>query len=165
MHARVAQFTLIAPLSGLIVPIENVPDPVFAQKMVGDGISIDPTSNELLAPLSGTIIQLHAAGHALTIRSEEGIEILLHIGIDTVVLKGEGFSPQVNEGEKVTAGQLLIRFDLDVVGRKARSLLTQILIANVEKVALETENLRLRNELKERYQPANNTNGRPRPRQ
>ena len=135
MHARVAQFTLIAPLSGLIVPIENVPDPVFAQKMVGDGISIDPTSNELLAPLGGTIIQLHAAGHALTIRSEEGIEVLLHIGIDTVMLKGEGFSPQVKEGDKVSAGQLLIRFDPDLVGRKARSLLTQIVITNGERVA------------------------------
>ncbi|MCX9158392.1 phosphoenolpyruvate--protein phosphotransferase [Niveibacterium sp. 24ML] len=135
MRAPATRLTLIAPLSGLIVPIESVPDPVFAQKMVGDGISIDPTSNELLAPIAGTVTQLHSAGHALTIRSEEGVEVLLHIGLDTVTLKGEGFSPKVREGDKVSAGQLLISFDADLVGRKARSLLTQIVIANGDKIA------------------------------
>ncbi|WP_253945984.1 phosphoenolpyruvate--protein phosphotransferase [Niveibacterium sp. COAC-50] len=135
MRANAPRLQLVAPLSGLIVPIESVPDPVFAQKMVGDGISIDPTSNELLAPVAGTITQLHAAGHALTIRSVEGIEVLLHIGLDTVMLKGEGFSPQVREGDQVAAGQLLIRFDADLVGRKARSLLTQMVIANGDLVA------------------------------
>ena len=126
---------IIAPLSGILVPLDSVPDPVFAQKMVGDGVSLDPTSGELLAPVAGTVTQLHRAHHALTITTDQGIEVLLHIGIDTVALKGEGFTPRVSEGDKVVIGQTLISFDVDAVARKARSLLTQILIANVEKVA------------------------------
>jgi len=125
---------LLAPLSGVMVPLETIPDPVFAQKIVGDGVSIDPVSSELSAPVAGTVINLHRACHALTLRSEEGIEVLLHIGIDTVELKGEGFTALVKEGDAVKAGQPLIRFDLDGVARKARSLLTQMLIANGERV-------------------------------
>ncbi|WP_341675255.1 phosphoenolpyruvate--protein phosphotransferase [Niveibacterium sp. SC-1] len=129
---------LIAPLSGVMVPLSTVPDPVFAEKMVGDGVSIDPTSSELLAPAAGRVTQLHAAHHALTITTAEGIEILLHIGLDTVMLKGEGFTALVKEGDTVSTGQPLIRCDLETVGRKARSLLTQMVIANGERVASMT---------------------------
>ena len=135
MTPPAARLKIVAPLSGVLVPLESVPDPVFAQKMVGDGVSLDPTSGELLAPVAGTVTQLHQAHHALTITTEQGIEVLLHIGIDTVLLKGEGFTAKVRQGEKVEIGQLLISFDVDLVARKARSLLTQILIANVEMVA------------------------------
>ena len=135
MQAPAARLNIIAPLSGVLVPLESVPDPVFAQKMVGDGLSLDPTSGELLAPVSGVVTQLHQAHHALTITTTEGLEVLVHIGIDTVLLKGEGFTPAVKQGDQVKTGQVLIRFDIDLVARKARSLLTQILIANVEKVA------------------------------
>ncbi|MBP0590258.1 phosphoenolpyruvate--protein phosphotransferase [Paraburkholderia sp. LEh10] len=121
---------LRAPLSGVMVPLESVPDPVFAQKMVGDGVSIDPTSNELLAPLSGKVTQLHNACHAVTITDENGLQVLLHIGLDTVLLRGEGFAPLVNEGDIVAMGQPLIRFDPVVVGASATSLLTQMVIAN-----------------------------------
>ena len=126
---------LLAPLSGFIVPLEAVPDPVFAQKMVGNGISIDPISSDLLAPLGGVVSQLHPAHHALTITSDEGVEVLIHIGLDTVMLKGEGFSPKVRLGDRVEAGQLLIAFDPILVGRKARSLLTQVIITNGERIA------------------------------
>ncbi|SAL64781.1 phosphoenolpyruvate--protein phosphotransferase [Caballeronia humi] len=125
---------LLAPLSGVMVPLETVPDPVFAQKMVGDGVSIDPTSNELLSPLPGKVTQLHRAGHAATITGDNGLEVLMHIGLDTVLLRGEGFTALVKEGDIVTAGQPLIRFDPIVVGAKAVSLLTQIVIANGELV-------------------------------
>ena len=125
---------LVAPLSGVLVPIDTVPDPVFAQKMVGDGISLDPTSNELLAPAPGVVTQLHAAHHALTLTTDSGVEILMHIGIDTVGLKGEGFAPLVAEGERVAPGQPLIRFDTELIGRRATSLLTQIIIVNGERV-------------------------------
>ncbi len=135
MSAPPKRLEIVAPLSGILVPLESVPDPVFAQKMVGDGVSLDPTSGELLAPVAGTVTQLHRAHHALTITTDQGIEVLLHIGIDTVTLKGEGFTPKVSEGEKVTIGQTLIVFDVDAVARKAHSLLTQILIANIERVA------------------------------
>lgn len=127
---RPVRFELTAPLSGVLVPLEDVPDPVFAQKMVGDGISIDPTSDELLAPLSGKVTQLHRANHAVTITGDNGLQVLLHIGLDTVMLRGEGFTPLVKEGDTVTTGQPLIRFDPLVVGARAVSLLTQMVIAN-----------------------------------
>jgi multiphosphoryl transfer protein len=125
---------IVAPLGGILVPLDQVPDPVFAQKMVGDGISLDPTSNELLAPVAGTVTQLHNAHHALTITTEQGIEILVHIGLDTVTLRGDGFSPRVALGDRVQVGQPVIGFDADRVGRNARSLLTEIVIANPERI-------------------------------
>lgn len=134
MNAPETRLTVLAPLSGVLVPLELVPDPVFAQKMVGDGISLDPTSNELTAPVSGKVSQLHDAHHALTITTEHGVEVLVHIGVDTVLLKGAGFEPLVRLGEQVTAGQAVIRFNADQVALKARSLLTQIVIANGETV-------------------------------
>ncbi|BAN27034.1 phosphoenolpyruvate-protein phosphotransferase (plasmid) [Caballeronia insecticola] len=124
----------MAPLSGVMVQLETVPDPVFAQKMVGDGVSIDPTSDELLAPFSGTVTQLHRAAHAVTVTGENGLQVLIHIGLDTVLLRGEGFTPRVKEGDTVTTGQPLIRFDPLLVGARAVSLLTQMVIANGELV-------------------------------
>ncbi|HAT72203.1 MAG TPA: phosphoenolpyruvate--protein phosphotransferase [Elusimicrobia bacterium] len=126
--------TFLAPLSGMLVPVETVPDPVFARKIVGDGISLDPTTQVLLAPCAGTVVNIHSAGHALTLRTGSGLEILLHIGIDTVQLKGEGFSPLVRAGNHVKEGQPLIDFAADEVAQKARSLLTQIIVTTPELV-------------------------------
>jgi len=129
------KLSLLAPVSGPLVPIEQVPDPVFAQKMVGDGISIDPTNNEMVAPCPGEIIHLHPALHAVTLAVEGGIEVLLHIGVDTVQLKGEGFDALVAEGDQVDTGTPLIRFDLDHLACHAKSLLTQMVISTPELVA------------------------------
>ncbi|WP_410499813.1 phosphoenolpyruvate--protein phosphotransferase [Chitinibacter sp. S2-10] len=129
-----AQMEIKAPLSGVMVALEKVPDPVFAQKMVGDGISIDPTSNVLLAPVTGKVTQLHSAKHAVTITAANGIEVLMHIGLDTVMLKGHGFIAKVKEGDIVDVGQPLIEFDMDMVAQKAVSLLTQIVITNSDQV-------------------------------
>ncbi len=126
--------TLTAPLSGVIYPLERVPDPVFAQKLVGDGISIDPTDACLRAPCAGKITHLHPAGHAVTLEAAGGVEVLMHIGIDTVALKGAGFTSRVKAGDRVQAGDPLIDFDLDHVATHAKSLLTQIVIANGELV-------------------------------
>jgi len=123
---------LRAPLSGIIYPLERVPDPIFAQKLVGDGISIDPTDSCLRAPCAGVVAHLHRAAHALTLRTTEGVEVLMHIGIDTVMLNGAGFTPRVKIGEQVETGTPLIDFDLDYVATHAKSLLTQILIVNGE---------------------------------
>jgi multiphosphoryl transfer protein len=123
---------LFAPLSGQLVPLEQVPDKVFSQKMVGDGISIDPVTSVLLAPCNGTIIQMHSAGHALTIRSAEGIEVLIHIGLDTVSLKGNGFSPRVKLGDRVSTGDPLTEFDADFIATHAKSLLTEIVITTMD---------------------------------
>lgn len=133
-----SQFVLLAPFSGVMVPLETVPDPVFAQKMVGDGISVDPTSNILVAPMTGKVTQIHSAKHAISLTASNGIEVLIHIGLDTVMLKGQGFTAKVKEGDIVDAGQALIEFDMDAVGRKALSLLTQMVITNGEKVSSYT---------------------------
>ncbi|MEW6709713.1 MAG: phosphoenolpyruvate--protein phosphotransferase [Candidatus Riflebacteria bacterium] len=125
---------ILAPLSGVVLPLEMVPDPVFAQKLAGDGVSIDPLDNLLTAPMDGEIVHLHGAGHALTIRGIDGVEILIHIGLDTVKLKGKGFKTMVKSGDQVKAGQPLIQFDADYVATNARSLLTQVLVANPDAV-------------------------------
>ncbi|MBD1913381.1 MULTISPECIES: phosphoenolpyruvate--protein phosphotransferase [unclassified Leptolyngbya] len=126
---------LVAPLSGMLLPIDRVPDPVFAQKMVGDGISIDPTSQILQAPCDGEVIQLHPSNHAITLRTAEGLEVLMHIGLDTVTLRGQGFSPKVAVGDRVKVGDPLIAFDADYVALHAVSLLTQVVITNSDRVA------------------------------
>jgi phosphocarrier protein FPr len=130
----ISQLSILSPLSGQVWPLERVPDPVFAQKMVGDGVSIDPTDALLVAPCDGEIVSLHAAGHAVTLRTPEGLELLMHVGIDTVTLKGEGFIPRVKPGDKVRMGAPLIQFDLDFLATHAKSLLTQIVVANSERV-------------------------------
>jgi phosphocarrier protein FPr len=103
--------------------------------MVGDGLSIDPVDNVLLAACDGEILSVHAAGHAVTLRTPEGLELIMHIGIDTVTLKGEGFIPRVKAGDKVSAGTPLIQFDLDFLATHAKSLLTQIVVANSDSVS------------------------------
>ncbi|AZN37333.1 phosphoenolpyruvate--protein phosphotransferase [Iodobacter ciconiae] len=131
---QASRLDLFAPLSGVVVAIESVPDPVFAQKMVGDGVSIDPISNLLLAPVAGKVTQLHSSKHAITITTPAGIEVLIHIGLDTVMLRGEGFTIKATEGSEVKVGQPLIEFNADLVARKALSLLTQIVITTGDKV-------------------------------
>ena len=129
-----ARIELIAPLTGVMVPIEVVPDPVFARKMVGEGFSIDPLSTELLAPIAGEVADLQPSGHAVTIRSDDGLEVLLHIGLDTVKMAGAGFTPRVTVGQRVDAGDPLVDFDMEMVASQAKSLLTQVVIANSEMV-------------------------------
>jgi len=121
-----------APLSGVIYPIEQVPDPVFSQKMVGDGISIDPINNILTAPITGKIVQIHSALHAITIQHDSGLEVMMHIGLETVSLKSQGFKVLVKEPDQVSCGDALIEFDLDFVATHAKSLMTQIVLVNSE---------------------------------
>jgi phosphoenolpyruvate-protein phosphotransferase len=127
--------TLKAPLSGYLVPIERVPDPVFSQKMVGDGIALDPVSQSLVAPCDGEVVMLHPANHALTLAIADGIELLMHIGLDTINLKGKGFTSRVKNGDKVKAGDPLIDFDADFIATHAKSLLTMIVVTNPDRVA------------------------------
>lgn len=130
---------LLAPLSGPVLALETVPDPVFAQKIIGPGIAIDPTSTTLLAPCAGKIVQLHRARHAIAIEPFPGRQVLLHIGLDTVKLKGQGFEPLVNLGDHVSAGQKLIEFDADLIAREAKSLITVMVLTDVteDQVRLE----------------------------
>ncbi|AYZ66381.1 phosphoenolpyruvate--protein phosphotransferase [Burkholderia multivorans] len=124
------QIVLLAPLTGPIVPLADVPDPVFSGGMFGDGIGIDPLAGKLVAPCAGIVSHLARTGHAVTITTPQGAEVLLHIGIDTVELNGQGFTARVEAGTRVEAGDLLIEFDQDAVARSAHSLVSVIAIAN-----------------------------------
>ncbi|WP_035987632.1 phosphoenolpyruvate--protein phosphotransferase [Paraburkholderia caribensis] len=121
---------LLAPMTGPVVPLAKVPDPVFSGGMFGDGIGIDPLEGKLVAPCDGVVMHLARTGHAVTITTAEGAEILLHIGIDTVELNGKGFAPLIEQGANVRAGEVLIEFDQDAVARSAPSLVSVIAIAN-----------------------------------
>ncbi len=123
-----ADLVLLSPLDGWSSSLAEVPDPVFAQAMLGEGIAIDPTSGVLKSPCDGVVTSLHAAHHAVSLRTATGVEILLHIGLETVALGGAGFVPHVAEGQSVQAGDLLISFDLDLLARRAASLVSPMVI-------------------------------------
>jgi len=125
---------LKAPLSGPLVPIDRVPDPVFAHRLLGDGIAIDPVSSLVLAPCDGVVATIHPSGHAIAIASDAGVEVLLHVGLDTVALGGRGFVPRVAQGRRVVAGEPLLAFDADFVARSARSLVTPVVVTTRERV-------------------------------
>lgn len=118
-----------SPMDGTLVKIEEVPDPVFAQKMVGDGIAVEPAKGLVVSPVDGTVIQLFPTKHALGIRTKEGLEILIHIGMDTVEMKGDGFESFVSEGDRVKIGDKLITFDIEKVKEK-HPLTSPVIITN-----------------------------------
>ncbi|KGA97104.1 PTS glucose transporter subunit IIA [Alkalihalobacillus alcalophilus ATCC 27647 = CGMCC 1.3604] len=123
---------IFAPLSGAYVKIEDVPDPTFSQKMMGDGIAIEPSDGQVVSPVKGSIVQVFPTKHAVGIKTDEGVEVLIHIGLETVKMNGEGFTAHVKEGDAVEVGDALIDFDLKLVTEKANSTLTPIVITNQE---------------------------------
>ncbi|WP_109156258.1 MULTISPECIES: phosphoenolpyruvate--protein phosphotransferase [unclassified Azospirillum] len=122
--------TLAAPLAGWAMPLTEVPDPAFAQGLVGTGMAIDPTVNELRSPCDGIVLSVHRARHACTVRTASGAEVLLHLGVDTVGLNGEGFTAHVQDGQSVKTGDRLISFDMDLVGSRAQSLVSMMVVVN-----------------------------------
>src|ERR1700741_2232644 len=119
-----ADLVLVSPLDGWCAPLAETPDPVFAEAMLGDGVAIDPTGSVLHAPCDAMVVAVHAAPHAITLRAAGGLELLLHIGLETVSLGGEGFEVHVADGQFVRQGERLISFDLDFLAARARSLIT-----------------------------------------
>jgi multiphosphoryl transfer protein len=130
MHNNNKELTLSAPLSGPVLTLAKVPDAVFASGAMGDGIAIDPLNDTLYSPCAGEIIHVARTGHALTVRADNGAEILLHLGLDTVELNGEGFSMLVKQGTRVDKGQPLLRYDLDKVGQQCKSLVSLLILTN-----------------------------------
>ena len=125
---------VIAPLTGEIVKIEDVPDVVFAEKIVGDGVAIKPSGNKIVAPLNGKIGKIFDTNHAFAIESDEGIELFVHFGIDTVELKGEGFTRVAEEGQQVKIGYTIIEIDLPLLESKAKSVLTPVVVSNMDTI-------------------------------
>ncbi|MDM5360464.1 PTS glucose transporter subunit IIA [Peribacillus sp. ACCC06369] len=128
---------LLAPINGQVINIEDVPDPVFSGKMMGDGIAILPEEGLVVSPIDAEVIQVFHTKHALGLRTKHGLELLIHIGLETVNLKGEGFEVHVTEGQKVKAGDKLVTFDIEFLKSKAPSIVTPIVVTNgdlVEKI-------------------------------
>jgi multiphosphoryl transfer protein len=123
---------LSSPLNGWIAPLDEAPDAVFAERMLGDGLAIDPFGSTLHAPCDAVVVTVHRARHAVTLRAANGAEILMHVGLETVALNGEGFSVFVQDGQSVKAGDTLLGFDLDLLAQKARSLITPVVITNLD---------------------------------
>ena len=124
--------TISSPLAGWVTPLDDVPDPVFAERMLGDGVAVDPVDGRVVAPGDGVVSTIHAAGHAVTLDLDAGPVLLIHVGLDTVGLGGEGFTPRVTDGQRVARGDVLIEFDLDLLARKARSVVTPVIVTNAE---------------------------------
>lgn len=130
MRSIMSVLHLVSPLSGRVVPLARSPDPAFARGALGNGVAIDPDKGELRAPCAGVIVAPHAAGHALTVRAENGVEILVHLGVDTVNMNGRGFNVHVREGTRVLAGDRLVDFDLAAVRAEALSPVSMMVVAN-----------------------------------
>ncbi|PEP95232.1 PTS glucose transporter subunit IIA [Bacillus wiedmannii] len=124
--------TIVAPLTGAVKNIEEVPDPVFAGRMMGEGVAIDPTEGLVVSPVDGEIVQLFHTKHAVGIKAKNGTEILIHVGLETVKMEGKGFEAHVSEGQAVKAGDKLISFDLELIREKAKSTITPIVITNTD---------------------------------
>ena len=127
-NVKTGHKSLLAPLSGKAVPLEQVPDDVFSQKILGDGIAINPTDGKVYAPVNGEISSVAETLHAYGFTSDDGLEILVHVGLDSVKLKGEGFTSHVKEGDKVKAGQLIAEVDLKFLESKGVPTITPVLV-------------------------------------
>ena len=132
---KTVEVEIYAPLSGEIVNIEDVPDVVFSEKIVGDGIAIRPTGSKIVAPVDGVIGKIFETNHAFSMESKEGVELFVHFGIDTVELKGEGFTRIAQEGQSVKRGDTVIEFDLATLESKAKSVLTPVVISNMDEIS------------------------------
>ena len=130
-----ARHTLKSPLTGKVLPLSEVPDQVFSSGVMGKGIAIDPELGELVAPADGEITTIFPTGHAVGITTTDGAEILIHIGMDTVELNGNGFEILVKQGDLVKAGDLLIRFDIEAIRAAGYSVITPVVITNTDAFA------------------------------
>lgn len=130
-EAVAGNVSFTAPLEGEILPLTAVPDHVFSGKMMGDGFAIEPTDGVITSPVSGTVMNVFPTKHAIGLLSENGKEILIHVGLDTVNLKGEGFETLIKQGDTVKQGQALLRFDLDYIKEHATSTITPIIFSNL----------------------------------
>ena len=133
--------SVYSPVAGRIVSLDEVPDPVFAKRSVGDGFAVIPTDGAFRSPVDGELVLVATTGHAFAVRTPEGAEILVHIGIDTVTLKGEGFTGHRHAGETVSRGDLIVSCDLEDMRSKVPSMVTPVLLTNGAKFTMTPPDL------------------------
>ena len=141
------QDPMLVPLKGKFVNLEAVPDPVFAEKMMGDGFAIDPADGTIVSPIDGEVITIFPTKHAISLKSKQGREILIHVGLETVQLNGDGFTALVMDGQKIKKGQELLKVDFEAIKEKVPSILTPVVFTNLgenEKVIVEGQEIFIR---------------------
>lgn len=120
------EFKVVSPVSGKCIRITDVPDPVFGTKMMGDGFAVIPDENEIVSPVSGVAESVFPTRHAVGLKTKEGVEVIVHVGLNTVELNGEGFKALISQGSKVKAGQPIIQFDKEKLEKKGYNLVTMV---------------------------------------
>lgn len=133
-------FNIHQPIKGKKIPLSKVNDATFSEKILGDGAAIIPEEGKVLAPVNGTIQVMYQTGHAIGIKSDGGLEILIHIGLDTVKLGGKGFNPKVSQGQHVKIGDELLDFDLNWVKAQGFDLITPVIITNLNDLDMNLDN-------------------------
>ena len=133
------EFKIVVPVDGMLIPLNEVPDQMFSQKLMGDGFAVIPEGNIIVAPLSGVAESVFPTGHAVGIKTKDGIECIVHIGLDTVELNGEGFHPHVKAGDVVKQGDVLVDVELDVIKRKGKSLVSPVVFTDRTAITLEKQ--------------------------
>jgi PTS system N-acetylglucosamine-specific IIA component, Glc family (TC 4.A.1.1.2)/PTS system N-acetylglucosamine-specific IIB component, Glc family (TC 4.A.1.1.2)/PTS system N-acetylglucosamine-specific IIC component, Glc family (TC 4.A.1.1.2) len=131
-NATATVAALVSPVTGEVVALEQVPDEAFASKAVGDGVAVKPTEKTVVSPAAGTIVKIFNTNHAFCLETEKGAEIVVHMGIDTVALNGQGFTRLVEEGAEVVAGQPVLEMDLDFLNANARSMISPVVCSNID---------------------------------
>ena len=122
---------VLAPFSGRVVPLDEVPDPVFSERMLGDGLALDPAEGVGVAPVTGRLAVFHSAGHAFAVQATDEVSVLVHIGLDTVQMKGEGFTRLAEAGDEVVAGQEIVHFDLAAIEAAGYSPLSPVILPDL----------------------------------
>lgn len=130
--AKKKNVDFLMPIDGKIIEITEIPDPVFAGKMMGDGFGIQPKNGKVYSPVTGKVESVFPTLHAIGLKVNDDIEVLIHFGLDTVTLKGEGFTCHVEQGQMVNAGDLLLEVNLDEVESKVPSIITPIIFTKLE---------------------------------
>jgi len=134
---------IVSPADGDIVTLEDVPDEVFSAKLAGDGVALMPRSNTFVAPVTGTVSKIFSTNHAFSICTKDNLEVLVHIGLDTVELNGEGFKRLAQEGDKVSVGKPIISADLAFIESKGKSIVTPIVLNYEKELTLNVDGVRV----------------------
>lgn len=132
--------TIYCPVNGVIVDIKEVNDPVFSEKIIGDGVAIKPDDGIIVSPCNGTIEHISSTKHAVAITSSKGLQILIHLGIDTVELQGKGFECFIKRGQSVKRGERMVSMDLDYISKMNKDCIIAIIIVNKQKFEITDKN-------------------------
>jgi glucose-specific phosphotransferase system IIA component len=122
---------IVAPQTGRVASLREIPDEVFSEKILGDGVAIIPSEDDVVSPVNGEVVQVADTGHAFCIRSDDGVDILIHVGVDTIGLRGKGFTSFVSGGQKVNAGDLIGKADIKFIEQNGFPTYTAVLITNM----------------------------------